>query len=101
MIEFPGGDLAKLASGMYVKLIAEYVGLLGFIALALCLIKPSARCGTRLPDPHQLKAKGRTVLARFSDMHWRKMKPQAEEVDVCLVGGVGTKADISEAAQTS
>ena len=34
-------------------------------------------------------------------MHWRKMKQQAEEVDVCLVGGVGTKTDISEAAQTS
>ena len=34
-------------------------------------------------------------------MHWRKMKQQAEEVDVRLVGGAGTKADISEAAQTS
>ena len=34
-------------------------------------------------------------------MHWRKMKPQADEVDVRLVGGAGTKADISEAAQTS
>ena len=60
MIQFAGGDFAKLPSSMCMKLIAEYVGLVGFIALALSLIKPSARCGARLPIPHQLKAKGGT-----------------------------------------
>ena len=34
-------------------------------------------------------------------MHWREMKPQADEVDLRLVGGVDFKADISEKAQTS
>ena len=34
-------------------------------------------------------------------MHCRKMKQQAEEVDVRLEGGDGTRADISEAAQTN
>ena len=85
MIEFPSGDLAKLASSMCMKLIAEYVRLLGFIALALCLIKPSARCGTRLPDPHQLKAKGRTVLARFSDEDFRVFNLVASDSSVCDV----------------
>ena len=85
MIEFPGGDPAKLASGMCVKVIAEYVGLLGFIALALCLIKPYARCGTRLPDPHQLKAKGRTVLARFSDEDFRVFNLVTSDSSVCDV----------------
>ena len=34
-------------------------------------------------------------------MHWREMKPQADEVDLRLVGGVDFKTDISKKAQTS
>ena len=83
MIEFPGGDPAKLASGMCVKLIAEYVGLLGFIALAVCLIKPSTRCGPGLPDPQQLKAKGRTVLARVSNEDFRVFNLVTSDSSVC------------------
>ena len=83
--EFAGGDFAKLASSMCMKLIAEYVGLLGFIALALCLMKPSTRCGTRLPDPHQLKAKGRTVLVWVSDEDFRVFNLVTSNSSVCDV----------------
>ena len=41
MIELAGGGFARLLSGVCVELIAEYVGLVGFIGLALRLIKPS------------------------------------------------------------
>ena len=34
-------------------------------------------------------------------MHWREIKPQADNVDLRLVGGADLKADISETAQTS
>ena len=41
MIELAGGSFAELFSGVCVELIAEYVGLVRFIGLALRLINPS------------------------------------------------------------
>ena len=57
MIEFPGGDPAKLASGMCVKLIAEYVGLLGFIALALS-DKTVCEMWHKAPGPAPVESRG-------------------------------------------
>ena len=65
MIEFSSGDLAKLASSMCMKLIAEYVGLLRSIALALCLIKPSASVPVpAASQPREVKALFRRSLRR-------------------------------------